>query len=284
MTLDKEQKKIEVGGLEWFYREVVPLKESNKTPVLLLHGIPAQSYTWRGLMSGLAERGFRAIAPDWIGTGLSAKPDRRNFAYTPDAYLSALAELIDALNLETFSLVVQGFLGSVGLQYALRHPDQIERLVILNTPLSTTVKVPWQIRQWGLPFIGDMVTQDPLLVDRSLEGGSGFVVADQDLNVYRKPFLTSSAAGRSLLAIVKNLNLAQAMAELEAGFANWNKPTLIVWGMADPWLSAEDAEKLASSLPNVELVRLEEGKHYPQEHWSKEISEELLNFLRRQAL
>ncbi len=277
------EKSIEVGSLQWFYREAAPKGKTDKSPVLLLHGIPSQSFSWCEIMSELAEKGLRAIAPDWVGSGFSAKPERRDFAYTPDAYLEALVELIAALEIEKFFLVVQGFLGSVGLQYALRYPDRIERLVILNAPLSTTAKLPWQMRQWGLPLIGDMLTQDPLLVDRSLEGGSGFVIADRNLDVYRKPFLTTSAAGRALLATVKNLNLSESMAELEAGFPNWKKPTLIIWGMADPWLSSSDPENLASSKPNVELVKLEEAKHYPQEHWSKEISEAMLNFLRRQA-
>ena len=77
-------------------------------------------------MSELAEKGLRAIAPDWVGSGFSAKPERRDFAYTPDAYLEALVELIAALEIEKFFLVVQGFLGSVGLQYAMRY-DYIHR-------------------------------------------------------------------------------------------------------------------------------------------------------------
>ncbi|MGK7875981.1 MAG: alpha/beta fold hydrolase [Xenococcaceae cyanobacterium] len=275
---------IEVGALKWFYREAAPKGDSDKSPVLFLHGLPSQSYSWCEIMPELAEKGFRAIAPDWIGSGFSAQPDRRDFAYTPDAYIEALAALIPALEIEKFSLVVQGFLGSVGLQYALRYPEQIERLVILNTPLSTAAKLPWQMRQWGLPLIGDILTQDPLLVDRSLEGGSGFVISDQNLDVYRKPFLKSSDAGRALVATIRNLKLSESMSELESGFPNWTKPTLIVWGMADPWLPSSDAENLASSQPNAELVKLEEAKHYPQEHWPKEISEAILKFLRRQVL
>jgi haloalkane dehalogenase len=274
---------ITVGSLAWFYREVVPNRESDKPPVLLLHGLPAQSYTWREIMPALAEYGFRAIAPDWIGSGFSAKPEKRDFAYTSNAYLEALSAFIESLEIEKFSLVVQGFLSSVGLQYALRYRNKIERLVILNTPLFPTAKLPWKMQQWGLPLVGDMLTQDPLLVDRTLEGGSGFVISDRDLDIYRKPFLKSSAAGRALVATIKNLKLSETLAEIESGFSSWEKPTLIIWGMADPWLCAEDAQKLATSKPNVELAKLEEAKHYPQEHWSKEVSAEIANFLRRQV-
>jgi len=278
------EKSIEVGSLQWFYREANPVNASHKPPVLLLHGLPSQSYCWCELMPDLTEKGFRAIAPDWIGSGLSAKPDKRDFAYTPDAFIQALGDFLKTLEIERFYLVVQGFLGSVGLQYALRHPDQIERLAVLNTPVSSAAKLPWQMQQWGLPLIGDMVTQDPLLVDRTLEAGSRYQIEDKYLDVYRKPFLKSSDVGRSLMVTTKNLQMKQSMAEIESGYANWKQPTLIFWGMKDPWLPFTQAEQFANSLKNVEVVKLEEGGHYPQEHWSGKVSEALLPFLRRQAL
>jgi len=278
------EKSIEVGSLQWFYREANPVNASDKPPVLLLHGLPSQSYCWCELMPDLTEKGFRAIAPDWIGSGLSAKPDKRDFAYTPDAFIQALGDFLKTLEIERFYLVVQGFLGSVGLQYALRHPDQIERLAVLNTPVSSAAKLPWQMQQWGLPLIGDMVTQDPLLVDRTLEAGSRYQIEDKYLDVYRKPFLKSSDVGRSLMMTAKNLQMKQSMAEIESGYANWKQPTLIFWGMKDPWLPFTQAEQFANSLKNVEVVKLEEGGHYPQEHWSGKVSEALLPFLRRQAL
>ncbi|MEQ9370045.1 MAG: alpha/beta fold hydrolase [Coleofasciculus chthonoplastes F3-SA18-01] len=279
-----QEKSIQVGSLEWFYREATPVNPSTQPPVLLLHGLPSQSYSWSALMPDLAEKGFRAIAPDWIGAGFSAKPDRRKFAYTPDAFIKALAEFIQHLQIERFYLVVQGFLGSVGLQYALRYPDQVERLAILNTPVSSASQLPWKIKQLGLPLVGDMLTQDPLLVDRTLEGGSGYRVSDKDLDVYRRPFLSSSDAGRSLLMTVKNLQLKSSMAEIEAGFRNWNQPTLILWGIKDPWLPLVEVQEFAKLIKNVELVELEEAGHYPQDHWSEKVSNNLLLFLRRQAV
>jgi len=276
--------KIEVGSLEWFYRTAEPIGRTERLPVLLLHGLPSQSYSWSEVMLTLADQGFRAIAPDWIGFGSSAKPDQRDFAYTPDAFITALAEFISALELERFSLVIQGFLGSVGLQYALRYPNQIERLVILNTPVSTAAKLPWKLQQLGLPLIGDMLTQDPLLVDRTLEGGSRYPISDADLAVYRRPFLKSSAAGRSLLATVRHLQMQQSMAEIESGLHGWTQPTAIVWGMKDPWLPFSQAQQLASSIPHADLIQLEAAGHYAQEHWSEKVGDAIQLFLRRQAI
>ena len=277
-------KTVDTGKLEWFYREAVPETPNNKPPILLLHGLPSQSYTWLPILSQLADNGFQAIAPDWIGSGLSDKPEKRDFAYTPQAYLEALTDLINTLNLERLSIVVQGYLASVGIQYALQNSDRIEKLVILNTPLTPTAKLPWPMTQWTLPFVGDMVTQDPLLIDRTLEGGSGFVVKDEKLDVYRRPYLKTSAVGRALMVTTKNLKLAKTLPEIELGLKSWSKPALIIWGMLDPCLASEPVEQLVKTNAQLELIKLPEAKHYPQEHWPEEIGEILIPFLRRQVV
>ena len=276
---------IAIADLNWFYREVSSESASKlaaeRSPVVLLHGLPSQSLTWSGLLELLGEQGWRAIAPDWIGSGFSSKPEKREFAYTPEVYLEALGDFLTTLELSKISLIVQGFLASVGIQYALRHPEQIERLIILNTPLSPTVKLPWLMKQWTIPFLGDMVTQDPLLIDRTLEGGSGFVISDARLDIYRKPFLKTSASGRALLTTTKNLNFAKTLIEIETGLKQWQKPTLLIWGMQDPWLTLDPVEALVAQNPQLELFKLPEAKHYPQEHWPQEIGEAVIRFLRR---
>lgn len=166
---------------------------------------------------------------------------------------------------------MQGFLGSVGLQYALRHPEQIANVVILNAPVTKQAKLPWKIQQMGLPLAGEMMTQDPLLVDRTLEGGSRYVIPERDLDVYRKPYLKSSASGRSLLATIRNLQLDKAMAEIETGFPQWQQPVLLHWGTTDPWLSVDIAQNFVNTLPQGELIKLNGGGHYPQEHHSEPI-------------
>ncbi|BBD60191.1 alpha/beta hydrolase fold protein [Nostoc sp. HK-01] len=275
------ENKVKIDSLEWFYREAEPIGQSDLVPVILLHGIVSQSYSWRNILPALASQGTRAIAPDWIGYGFSSMPEKRDFAYTPEAFITALERFIQALKIEKFSLVVQGFLGSVGLQYALRHPEQIANIAILNAPISTTAKLPWKIKQMGLPLAGEMMTQDPLLVDRTLEGGSRYRIEDKDLDIYRRPFLKTSAAGRGLLSTIRNLQLPEAMTEIESGFQKWEQPILLQWGMIDPWLSIDIAQKFSDSVPNAELVKLNNVGHYPQEHYHKTILEDLLPFVRR---
>jgi pimeloyl-ACP methyl ester carboxylesterase len=279
--MSTQEHKITVNSLEWFYREAEPIGQTDLLPVLLLHGIVSQSYSWRNILPALGKQGTRAIAPDWIGYGFSSKPEKRDFAYTPDAFITALSGFIQALELQRFSLVVQGFLGSVGLQYALRYPEQIANIAIINTPITSAAKLPWKIQQLGLPLAGEMMTQDPLLVDRTLEGGCRYVIEEIDLDIYRKPYLKSSSAGRGLLSTIRNLQLQPAMTEIESGFKEWQQPILIQWGMIDPWLSVDIAQNFADSVSNAELIKLNNVGHYAQEHYHETVLEDLLPFLRR---
>jgi pimeloyl-ACP methyl ester carboxylesterase len=272
---------LTVDGLTWFYREQMPLSNQARLPVVLLHGIVSQSYSWRGVMPPLAEQGFRTIAPDWIGHGFSEKPDKRDFPYTPAAFVDALTQFIDALELDRFHLVAQGFLGSAGIQYALAHPERVDRLAIINAPISEAAKLPWKIRQLGLPLAGDVITQDPLLVDRTLEGGGPYQVDDDDLDVYRRPFLQSSDVGRALMTTVRRLNLPQVSQEIATGLKNWDHPTLLLWGVKDPWLPISLAKAAVQALPQGELQTLEEVGHYAQEDWAEKVAPALNRFLRQ---
>ena len=271
--------KIQVGKFQWFYRQTEI--ESERTPILFLHGLPSHSYTWQKTMSFLADEKIPSIAIDWLGCGFSDKPNPQDFAYTPEAFLQELSELVVALKLDKFYLAVQGFLGSVGIQYALLNPDRLAGLIILNAPVAGKVKLPWLMKQFTFPVMGDMTTQDPLLVDRTIEKGSGFVIADEDLNILRKPFLQSSKVGRSLMAIAKKLQLDTNTREIEAGLKQWSLPTLIIWGAADKWLDVADVKQLAAANSEITLVELPTAKHYPQEHWASDIAKEIVQFFRR---
>jgi pimeloyl-ACP methyl ester carboxylesterase len=273
---------IKVGSLEWFYRELAPVGWEHPQTAILLHGLPSQSLSWTGLMPPLAENGIRTIAPDWIGFGSSSKPEPLDFKYTPDAFTAAFAQLVDALGIDRVSLVIQGFLGTVGIQYAIRYPERVDKLVILNAPLTADAKLPWKIKQLGLPLAGEMLTQDPLSVERTLEAGCKFVIEDELLEIYRKPYLKSSDPGRMLLATIRKLKLAESLHEITMGLPQLDIPIQILWGINDPWLDLSQAETCLKSLKQGELVTLPTAAHYPQEHWYAEIKESLIPFLRRQ--
>lgn len=279
---------IKAGKLTWFYREVQPEDSPgqvlDRPPVVFLHGLVSQSYGWRKVMPALAQKGFRAIAPDWIGAGRSEEPEKREFGYNPDAFVEAFGQWLDAMSLDKVTLVVQGFQGSVGVQYALRNPDRVHRLAILNAPIVPEAKLPWKIKQMGIPLMGEVITQDPILVDRTLEGGGGYVVEDKDLDEYRRPFLKSSSAGRCLQATIQGLKLKASTQEISKGLKSMDKPVLLAWGDRDPWLPIEQVQDFVKTLPDGKLVALEEVGHYPQEDWHEKVTEALLPFLRAKDL
>jgi pimeloyl-ACP methyl ester carboxylesterase len=263
------QTSIEVNTLEWNYLETTGNAGNGET-MLLLHGIPAQNYTWTGLMPLLSDAGYRTIAPDWIGCGNSSKPEKQDFPYTPAAFITALGELIDKLELEKFTLVVQGFLATNGIEYAIANPDRIDKLIILNSPLNESAKLPIKIQQLGWPVAGEMLTQDPLATERTLEAGCKFVIDEKILNLYRKPFLKSTDAGRALLAIVRNLQLKQSLPKIATGLSQLEVPIQIIWGMQDPWL------QLDRSIERASITELATAAHYPQEHHYPDIAKAIL--------
>ncbi len=279
-----ELKDVSIADLQWVYRELVPDTPNHKPPVVMLHGLVSQSYSWREVMPALADKGFRCIAPDWIGHGSSSKPDKRQFAYDPATFSKALSDYIEALELERISLVVQGFLGVNGLLYAAQNPDKIEKLIILNSPLPPDAKMPLKIGMMGWPLLGQIMTQDPLLVDRTLEGGGPYEVALDDLDVYRRPFLKSSDVGRSLMWTIQSMNLPQLVEQIAQGFTDWSRPTLVAWGTSDPWLSADTAQAFAKSLTDGEYLELDQVGHYAQEDWADKVSEAIITFLRKKEL
>jgi len=121
-------------------------RQDDLLPVLLLHGLPSHSYSWRKIMPALAAR-YKTIALTGLVLASPQNQSGENLL-THQMPLLPLWLSLSKLEIEQFSLVVQGFLGSVGLQYALRHSDQIESLAILNTPISTAAKLPWKMQQW----------------------------------------------------------------------------------------------------------------------------------------
>jgi haloalkane dehalogenase len=120
---------IEYEGVRMHY-----LDEGDKdAPVMLLvHGMPTSSHLYRFMIPPLVAAGFRCIAPDHIGFGKSDKvlDDRW---YSIDKHQLALQHLIETLDLQHITVVVQDWGGPVGLRGPVDMPDRYDRLCILNT-------------------------------------------------------------------------------------------------------------------------------------------------------
>ena len=102
--------------------------------VLLLHGFPEFSYSWRKVQPQLAAAGFRALAIDLPGYGESSKP-RGVDSYGIPSLVAHLATFISGLSAQRPIFVVgHDWGGFIAWYLAMLHPELVERLVILNVP------------------------------------------------------------------------------------------------------------------------------------------------------
>jgi pimeloyl-ACP methyl ester carboxylesterase len=116
-------------------------------PVVLLHGWGASLFMYRDGIALLPGYGLRTIAVDLRGFGLSDRPMARG-AYTLESYVSDLDALLDALSLRATAVVGQSMGGGLALHYALRRPDRVSGLALINptglvsAPYLAPLKLP----------------------------------------------------------------------------------------------------------------------------------------------
>jgi haloalkane dehalogenase len=115
--------------------------------VVAVHGNPTWSFYYRELARSLADT-HRVIVPDHVGCGLSDIPSDDRYDYTLERRVDDFSELMTALELDHVNLVVHDWGGMIGLAWAVRNPDRVRRLVILNTAafhLPPAKPFPWQL-------------------------------------------------------------------------------------------------------------------------------------------
>ncbi len=118
-------------------------------PIVMLHGNPTWSFYFRSLLKTLPPD-FRAIAVDHIGCGLSDKPDPLFYDYRLKSRVDDFEAFIEYLELDTkLTLIVHDWGGMIGAAYAVRHPERISRMVIMNTAafrLPKRKKLPFRLK------------------------------------------------------------------------------------------------------------------------------------------
>lgn len=110
--------------------EMSYVDEGTGEVILFVHGNPSWSFMYRELIKGLSPR-YRCVAPDHLGFGLSDKP--QGASYQPEVLAENLERLIATLGLRDITLVLHDWGGPIGLHYAVRHPENIKRLIVFNT-------------------------------------------------------------------------------------------------------------------------------------------------------
>ncbi|CAN6293070.1 unnamed protein product [Urochloa humidicola] len=109
--------------------------KGDKGTVLFLHGFPEIWYSWRHQMLAVAAAGYRAVAPDWRGYGLSDQPPVEE-EVTYDDVLDDLLGILDALSIPKAFLVGKDFGATAAYDFALRHPDRVCGVMCLGIPFS----------------------------------------------------------------------------------------------------------------------------------------------------
>lgn len=101
--------------------------------VVAIHGNGTWSIIYRKMIIRLREEGFRVIAMDHFGFGLSDFPHPRDFDYRPHSQAEVVEDLITALDLEDIYMVLQDWGGPIGLAVAERHPQRMSGFLLMNT-------------------------------------------------------------------------------------------------------------------------------------------------------
>lgn len=102
--------------------------EGSGEPIVMVHGNPTWSFLYRDLIKRL-QPAYRCIAMDHLGFGLSDKP--AGWSYLPADHAANLTAFIQGLGLQKITLVVQDWGGPLGLSYAVNHPANVARIILM---------------------------------------------------------------------------------------------------------------------------------------------------------
>ena len=275
----------DLGGVRCHY-----LDEGHGDPVVMLHGNSTWSFYYRNLVLALRDT-RRCIVPDHIGCGRSDKPPLADYPYTLERRIDDLEALLEHLDVTArVTLVLHDWGGMIGMGYAVRHPERIERLVVLNTgafTLPAGKRLPrtlWLCRNTPLgPFL--------------VRGLNGFCRAAARMCVTRRPLPAAvreaylaphdSWANRiSVLRFVQDIPLAPAdpsypvVAAVEEGLARFrDTPMLICWGDRDFVFDHHFLAGWQRHFPDAEVRRFPDAGHYVLEDAGEEIIPLVSQFL-----
>ena len=248
-------------------------------PVILLHGFPESHRTWRDVVPDLA-RDHHVLAPDQRGYARSSKPGGVE-SYTADKIVADLLALADHFGVDRFTLVGHDWGGAIAWMAALRHPERVARLVIVNAPhphvfQRTLIEDREQRRasQYIRTFRDTRVDQG--LTGAGLERffGSTFAkvltstVVGSDKAAYLDEWSQPGAMTAMLnwyrasaFVVPETDEQAERPAWLDAPFPPVTQPTLVIWGMEDKALLRVQLE-LDRHVPDLTIERIEDAGHF----------------------
>ena len=250
-------------------------------PIILLHGFPESHRTWRAVAPDLS-RDFFVVAPDQRGFAGSDKPEGVE-AYKTDAIVEDLLALADALDLKRFTLVGHDWGGAVAWLAALRHPDRIARLVIVNSPhplifQKSLIDDPAQreasqyIRAFRNPLMEKGIEAMGLdaFFDRTFGSHADLSkIAPEEREAYLAEWRQEGALTAMLnwyraseIVVPEPGESAHAPVWTHLPFPHVKVPTLVVWGMRDKALLPVQLEGLHDVVDDLRLVTVAEAGHF----------------------
>lgn len=246
-------------------------------PVVLLHGWGASLYTFRHALTLMPSEGFRAIAVDLRGYGLSDRPSARG-AYSLDAYKADLDALLDALNLSRALLVGHSMGGGIALRYALETPGRVSALALVNP--SNLAPIPWKTLLQMLPrrpledidhhLVPRWLVREIL---RRIAYSDASRPTERDVDEYWAPTQLGGYV-RTVRAAIDEFDWQPLSAAESAGLT---VSSLVILGAQDRLLKG--TKEPASRLHGAEVV-LMEGGHCVHEEYPQAVYMAIGKFLR----
>ena len=274
-----EPKRFDTGRGELSYLD----EGAGDEAVVMVHGNPTWSFYYRNLVLGLRGK-VRCIVPDHLGCGLSDKP--QDFNYTLGEHIKNLRALLDSLNLRKVHLIVHDWGGPIGLGAALTRPEQLGRVVILNTAAFADTVVPWRIRLCRVPWLGEWLV-------RGLNGfawpATWMAVAQPLSRDVKRGFLypydnwaNRIATHRFVVDIPMGGGRASdlALTDLESKLTILrDRPVRILWGGQDFCFNRHYYNRWKVLLPGADADYIESAGHYVLEDAGQQCLQEINGFL-----
>lgn len=255
--------------------------------VILLHGFPEFWYGWRHQIQPLVEAGYRVWVPDQRGYNLSDKPQGIR-AYRLDELAEDVLGLINAAGVEKCYLAGHDWGAAVAWWVALRHPDRLHKLAILNVPhpavIAKTVthslsqfRRSWYMFFFQIPFLSEAILRNDdwtPMVKMLKAGSKPGSFTKQDHEQYRQAWWRKGT-------ITGMLNWYRAAIQIPpdmSGDMHIHVPTLILWGAQDIALGREMAEPSLDLCDQGKLVFFENSSHWVQLDEADAVNKHLVEF------
>ena len=270
------QKSLSLAGLAPMPLTVAYTDVGKGDPVLLLHGIPTWSYLYHDVIP-LLEPHCRVLAPDFLGHGYSDRRDR--FDRSLRAQRDMILKFLDALGLEKVTIVGHDTGGGVALIMGIENPDRVARLVLTNVVAYDS----WPIDDMIALGNPNWRSKSPKEVADFVAGGlpDGLHNAGRLTDEFRTGIVAPYSDEEGKISLIRNASALNTnhTTMLMDRHGEIGVPTLVLWGVHDPWQTIGDGERLAREIPGAKLVRIENASHWLQQDTPEPFARGILDFI-----